>query len=194
MRSARLSPAPPLPIWSCTGSLYADWATGWGWRIDVTVNSIESLIPTGDPLRVRRSSGASAATVDRQGRRLGMQFGPWAAVVSGDSLTQADIDALLARVTFTESVDSFLAYRGSLPLWTIDDSSTSVTGADMRVAVFMGQCQQLAVEPTATGLLSGRLGRSRPRNQSGRAVRPCRRDRDLARKLASVDRPRDRPS
>ncbi|MDQ6910690.1 MAG: hypothetical protein M3Z84_07920, partial [Actinomycetota bacterium] len=76
------------------GSVYAGPAPR-GWAIDVVVGSIHNLVPGGEPIVVRSSSRFSAGLVDRPGHRLGLQFGAWALVASGDSLTDADIDVLV---------------------------------------------------------------------------------------------------
>lgn len=119
------------------GSVYVGPAPH-GWRIDVVVGSIERLVPGGEPIVVPPSSRASAATVDRPGRRLALQFGSWALVASGDSLSDADIDTLLAGVVLAETGDGFLEYRGSLPLWTVDDADARLGGSQAAVSVFLG--------------------------------------------------------
>lgn len=139
------------------GSVSPARAPGLGWRLDVTVDSIERLVPDGEPLPVPSSSGASAARVDREGRRLGIQFGAWAAVVSGDSLTQADIDVLMAGVALGQTPDGFVAYEGSLPLWLIDSPDAYLTGREISVSLFMRDCSLPASRPTATGLAFGRF-------------------------------------
>jgi len=79
------------------GSVYAGPA-GRAWRVDIAIGSIENLVQGGEPIGAPTTSPASAATVDRNGHRLGLQFGPWALVASGDAFTDADIDALLTGV------------------------------------------------------------------------------------------------
>lgn len=119
------------------GAVYAGPAPH-GWRIDVAVGSIERLVPGGEPIVVPPSSQASAATVDRPGRRLALQFGSWALVASGDSLGDADIDTLLTSVGLAETADGFVEYRGSLPLWTVDDALARLGGTQTAVSVFIG--------------------------------------------------------
>lgn len=144
------------------GSVYADRGGSdrppLGWRIDVTLGSIDKLVPRGDPLAVPPASGASAATVDHPGRRLALQFGSWALVASGDSLTDADISTLLTGVDLAETPDGFVEYRGSLPLWTIDDADARLNGPVTSVSLFLGDsCSQVEVpRVTASGLDSYR--------------------------------------
>lgn len=141
------------------GSVYAGPAPH-GWRIDVAVASIERLVPGGEPIVVPPSSRASAAVVDRPGRRLAVQFGSWALVASGDSLADADIDTLLTGVALVENPDGFVEYRGSLPLWPVDDADARLGGTQTAVSVFLGRSGcELTVSPrlTAGGLDSYRL-------------------------------------
>jgi hypothetical protein len=162
----------PAPV-----SSPSDWATGRGWRVDVTLEPGESLFSEGEQLPPP-SSGASAARLDRPGRRLGLQFGPWAVVVSGESLTAAEVDTLLADVSFAPTAEGFLMYRGRLPLWLVDAPSAYVIGKELRVSAFMGGCGAgvYPVRPTGTGLVSWHFEDPAP----GRKVSGlC----DLARKL-----------
>lgn len=119
------------------GSVYAGPAPH-GWRIDVAVGSIEKLVPAGEPLVVPPSSAASAATVDRPSDRLALQFGSWALVASGDSLTDADLDVLLTGIALAETPDGFVEYRGSLPLWPVDDADARLAGTRTAISVFLG--------------------------------------------------------
>lgn len=132
-------------------------SAGRSWRIDVTVDSIERLVAGGDPLPVPPPSVASAARVDREGRRLGIQFGAWAALVSGESLSEADIDVLLAGVALGQTSDGFATYEGSLPLWLIDSPDAYLTGNEVSVSLFMRECSLFTSRPTATALVFGRF-------------------------------------
>ncbi len=148
-----------------SGSIYSDWARGRGWRIDVRVGSVETLVPGGEPLPLPAASGASAATVDRAEQRLGLQFGSWAVVVSGDSLTDVEIDGLLAGVAFAGTPDGFVEYRGPSLLWIADSPNAYLDRGDVAVSVFMRECAARAVQPTATGLIFDRVddpARGRP--------------------------------
>jgi len=129
-----------------------------GWRIDVAVGSVDSPVPGGEPIMAPPSSRISAAIVDRPNRRLALQFGPWALVASGDSLTDADIATLLAGVALAATPDGFVEYRGSLPLWTIDDAFARLGGTQASLSVFLGDDCSLTELPrlTAGGLDSYR--------------------------------------
>lgn len=137
------------------GSIYAGPAPH-GWRIDVAVGSMEKLVPGGEPLVVPPSARAGAGTVDRPGHRLGLQFGSWALVASGDSLTDADLGTLLAGVALAETPDGFLEYRGSLRLWLVDGADARLGGSQTAVSVFLSNLcpPRVAPRPTAGGLES----------------------------------------
>lgn len=135
------------------GSVYAEPGSQHGWRIDVAVGSIEKLVAGGERLPVPPSSQASAARADRPGHRLGLQFGAWAAVVSGDTLTDADINVLLGGVALAEAPDGFVEYRGSLPLWVVDDPDASLNGRNAAVSTFLRECSGRGVRTTPTGLV-----------------------------------------
>ena len=130
-----------------------------GWRIDVSVGSVKSLLPGGEPLVVPPSSRASAAIVDPTSHRLGLQYGSWALVASGESMTDADIDALLTNVVLLETADGFVEYRGSLPLWTVDSPDAGLRSSQAGLSVFIGDNCPLTTAPrrTAQGLDSYRI-------------------------------------
>lgn len=127
-----------------------------GWRIDVAVGAIDELVPGGESIVPPSSPGATAATVDRPGRRLALQFGAWTVVASGETMTDADIQTLLRGVAVAGTPDGFVVYRGNLPLWTIDSPDLSFSGAQTAVSVLSGGCQQPDSFPqqTAGGLES----------------------------------------
>lgn len=146
------------------GSLYADPAARppRGWAIDVAVGSVERLIPGGEPLEMPSLSPASAATIDREtppGHRLGLQFGSWTLVVRGDSITDADINALLTGVALAESPDGFVEYRGPFPLWLADAPEARLGGSQVGVSVFLyDSCPEGSfMRPTPNGLESYRV-------------------------------------
>lgn len=139
------------------GSVYAARGSERGWGIDVTLGSIDSLVPGGELLPVPASSTASSATVDRRGSRLGLQFGPWAVVAAGDRLTEADVDALLGGIALADTPDGFVEYRGSLPLWVADRPDASLSGRAVALSAFVRQCSARAAQPTATGLMVERV-------------------------------------
>lgn len=139
------------------GSLYAPAGGNRGWRIDVVAGSIDTLVPGGEPLSVPSGSGASAAIVDRPGHRLGLQFGSWALVASGDTLTPADIKDRLAGVALTETPDGFVEYRGSLPLWIVDSPDAALTGRSLDVSVFLRDCSSQSPQSLASGLTFERV-------------------------------------
>jgi hypothetical protein len=129
-----------------------------GWRIDVAVGSVDRLLPGAVPLAVPASSRASAAVLDRPGRRLGLQFGPWAMVVSGESLTDADAADLLAGVALVETPDGFVEYRGPFSLWLIDDADVRLGRGQGVVSLFLDDACPVTATPrqTAGGLDSYR--------------------------------------
>lgn len=139
------------------GSVYAGPGSQRGWRIDVAVGSIETLVAGGEPLSVPPSSTASAATVDRPGHRLGLQFGSWAVLASSDTLTDADINVLLTGIALAESPDGFMEYRGSLPLWVVDSPDLSLQGMNVDFSAFLRKCSARTPQPTATGLIAERV-------------------------------------
>lgn len=139
------------------GSVYAGPGGERGWRIDVALGSIESLVVGGEPLPVPASSTAERATVDRPGNRLGLQFGAWALVASGETLTDADAGALLTGVALAETPDGFVEYRGSLPLWVVDSPDASLSGKAGALSVFLRECSARAATPTVAGLIAERV-------------------------------------
>jgi hypothetical protein len=139
------------------GSVYAGLGSQRGWRVDVTVGSIDRLVVGGEPVSVPPSTTASAATVDRLGHRLGLQFGSWAVVVSGDTLTSGDIDALLAGIALAETPDGFVQYAGSLPLWIVDSPDALLSTNTVALSTFMRECSARAARPTETGLIVERV-------------------------------------
>lgn len=138
------------------GSVYAD--AGRGWRVDVSVGSVEKMLPDAERLPVPPTTTATGAVVDRPGSRLGLQFGPWALVASGDSLSDADINTLVEGVALAETAEGFVEYRGSLRLWVVDSPDLVVRGQGGAVSVFLRQCTApLPTSPTAAGLDIARL-------------------------------------
>ncbi len=142
------------------GSVYAKAGENRGWRIDVVPGSIDMLVPGGEPLTVPSGSRSSAAIVDRPGHRLGFQFGSWALVASGDTLTPADIDSLLAGIALIETPDGFVEYRGSLPLWIIGSPDAALTGRSLDVSVFLRNCSSQSPQSLASGLTFERAAAS----------------------------------
>ena len=122
------------------GALYADPAarSHRGWVVDVSIGSVATLVPGGDPLVLPPTSRASAAVVDRAGHRLGLQFGRWTLLVTGDSLTDADVDTLLTGVALVETPDGFVEYRGSLALGVVDAPDARLARGQVGISVFLG--------------------------------------------------------
>lgn len=142
-----------------SGSVYADRSTGRGWRIDVTIGSVASLIPGGEPLPVR-ASRASEARVDRPARRIGLQFGPWAVIASGDALGDPEITTLLDGLGFEETANGFLEYRGTLALWIVDSHDGSIRRGDTAVSVNLrggGRACGRGAQTTSHGLIVVRV-------------------------------------
>lgn len=138
------------------GSVYSE--SGRGWRVDVSVGSVEEMLPGAEDLAVPPLMAATAAVVDRQRGRLGLQFGSWALVASGDSLSDADIDAIVDGVVLAETAEGFVKYRGSLRLGLVDSPDLIVRGQGLAVSVFLRQCPTSApTSPTAAGLDLARL-------------------------------------
>ncbi|CAA9266823.1 MAG: hypothetical protein AVDCRST_MAG76-3128 [uncultured Acidimicrobiales bacterium] len=139
-----------------SAAISADRAAGRGWRIDAAIGSVGSLIPGGERLS-GSASGSSEARVDRSERRLGLQFGSWAVIASGDSLTDPEITTLLSGLAFTETAEGLLRYSGTLPLWIADSPAASVRQRDVAVSVRLGTsggrgCVGRAAGRTANGL------------------------------------------
>ncbi len=142
------------------GSVYAKAGEHRGWGIDVVAGSIDTRVPGGEPLSVPRGSRASRAVVDRSGHRLGLQFGSWALVASGETLTPADIKGLLAGIALAETPDGFVEYRGSLPLWVADSPDAALTGRSLDVSVFLRDCSSQSPQSLASGLIFERAATS----------------------------------
>ncbi len=142
------------------GSVYAEPGIQRGWAIDVVDGPIDKVVPGGKPHSVPATSKASVAKVDRSGHRLGLQFGSWTLVASGDAFTSGDIDRLLAGLALIETPDGFVEYRGSLPLWVVDSPDAVLTGRDVAVSVFLRECSYPAGQSTAAGLSFERIARS----------------------------------
>ncbi len=142
------------------GSVYAEAGDHRGWRIDIVAGSIDTLVPGGEPVSVPSGSRVSAAIVDRPGHRLGLQFGSWAVVASGDTLTPADIKSLLAGIDVIGTPDGFVEYRGSLPLWVVDGPDAALTGRSLDVSVFLRDCSSQSPQPLAGGLTFERVAAS----------------------------------
>jgi len=121
-----------------------------GWAIDVVLGDARALVG-GEPVTSPTPSAASAAWVDRGGKRLGLQFGPWTAILRGDSLTTGEMEFLLRGIDLVTNGDKYPQYRGSLPLWLIDAPDAVIRGRGMSLSVFMRDCTVSASGPTATG-------------------------------------------
>lgn len=121
-----------------------------GWVIDVVVGDARALVG-GEPVTLAAPSSASAAWVDRDAKRLGLQFGPWAAILRGDSLTAGDIDSLVRGVVVVTDADGYPQYRGSLPLWVVDAPDAAIQGRGMSMSVFIRDCTASASGPALTG-------------------------------------------
>lgn len=133
------------------GSVYGDG--GRGWRIDVSAGSVEEMLPGAEHLPLPPTTSATVVVVDQPGRRLGLQFGPWALVASGDSLNDADIDTLVEGVALGETTEGFVEYRGSLPLWVVDSPDLVMRGQRVAVSVFLRECTAHSpTSSTAAGL------------------------------------------
>lgn len=131
---------------------------GTGWRIDVTMGSVEDLLPGAEHFAVPDSAAASAVVVDRPGRRLGLQFGSWALVASGDSLSDDDVDTLVSGLALTQTAEGFVEYRGSLRLWVVDSPDLVMRGEGVAVSVFLRQCTApVPASQTAGGLAMARV-------------------------------------
>lgn len=131
------------------GSVYV--APDRGWRLDVATGSIGLLVPGGERLPVPPTSAASGATADRAARRLGLQFGRWAVVASGDTLTDADIDLLLNGLAFAQTPDGFPEYRGSLPLYIVDSPDITIRAKNLTVQAFLRDCSARLPRPAPAG-------------------------------------------
>jgi hypothetical protein len=121
-----------------------------GWAIDVVLGDARALVG-GEPVTSSAPSSASAAWVDRDARRLGLQFGPWTAILRGDSLTAGDIESLVRGIDLVTNGDGYPQYRGSLPLWIVDAPDAAIRGRGMSLSVFMRGCTASASGPTVTG-------------------------------------------
>lgn len=108
------------------------------WAIDVSRGSVNDIVSEGRHVALPRSSHASVAVVDGSGRRLAVQFGAWALVASGDSMTDVDIDTLLADVSLVERPDGYVEYRGTLALWAVDRPDVTIGDDRNQVAVILG--------------------------------------------------------
>ena len=146
-----------------TGSLYAagslDQVTPetTGWRIDVAEATLDEVVPGGEPIDVPDGSAVDAAHVDHADRRLGLQFGSWVAMLSGDRLTDADIDRLIDEVVINGTSDGSPIYEGTLPLWVLDGPEVRLSGDDTSISVFMRSCSKPSGSTTATGLTVSRI-------------------------------------
>jgi hypothetical protein len=89
--------------------------------------------------------------VDRDGKRLGLQFGPWTAILSGDSLTAGDVESLVRGIDLVTDGDGYPRYRGSLPLWIVDAPDAAIRGRGMSLSVFMRTCTTSPSGATGTG-------------------------------------------
>lgn len=138
----------------------ADDGPPHGWRIDGSLGSVETVLPGAEPVALPPSSRASLAAVDRAGHRLGVQFGAWTLVATGDSLTDSDIDTLLTRVALVETPDGFVQYQGSLPLWVVDGPQAHVDDSHLYLSLFLDDAcgrGSEAMPPTVGGLSAGRM-------------------------------------
>jgi len=156
------------------GSVSVDPTRGRAWRIEVSIGSVADLIPDGEPLPVATSS-ASAALVDRPGHRLGLQFGAWAFVASGDSLTEPEITTLLDSITFAETPEGFVEYRGTLPLWVVDSPDATITRGGVSLSLTLpkgpgGGCLPQMAARTASGYAFERIDKL---SRSGPEIRLC---------------------
>jgi hypothetical protein len=133
------------------GSVYVEPGSERGWRLDVTFDSIGSLMVGAQPLSVPPSSTVSAALLDRATRRLGFQFGSWAVIASGDTLTDADIDLLLTGMAFVGTPDGFGEYRGSLPLSIVDGPVATLSANGVELSALVRDCRPLG-KPTKPGM------------------------------------------
>jgi len=121
-----------------------------GWAIDVVIGDARALVG-GEPVPLPAPSSASAAWVDRNARQLGLQFGPWTAILRGDSLTAGDIESLVRGIDLAPDGDGYPQYRGSLPLWLPDAPSAAIRGRGTSLAVFIRDCTASAPGPAVTG-------------------------------------------
>jgi hypothetical protein len=121
-----------------------------GWEIDVVLGDARTLVG-GEPVTSAAPSPASAAWVDRGAKRLGLQFGPWTAILRGDSLTGDDIESLVRGIDLVTDRDGYPQYRGSLPLWVVDAPDAAIQGRGMSLSVFMRDCTASASGATVTG-------------------------------------------
>lgn len=137
------------------GSLYAadsldDITTDTaGWRIDAHQAALEAFLPDGEPIELPTASTADAAVLDQADRRLGVQFGSWVVVASGDTL---DTDLLLSGIDVTATPDGFLEYQGALTLWTVDARDLRLHHDDTTLSVFLRSCSSPSDESTPAGL------------------------------------------
>ena len=121
-----------------------------GWAIDVVLGNARALVG-GEPVTLPAPSSASAAWVDRDAKRLGLQFGAWTAILRGDSLTAGDIESLVRGIDLVTNGDGYPQYRGSLPLWVVDAPDAAIRGRGMSLSVFMRDCTASASGSTVTG-------------------------------------------
>lgn len=80
-------------------------------------------------------------------------------MVSGDSVTDEDINALLTRVTLVEFPDGFVEYRGPFRLWLADAPEARLGDSQVGVSVFLYDSCSVGVSfmrPTRNGLESYR--------------------------------------
>jgi hypothetical protein len=110
------------------GSLYAAAsldqveATTPAWRLDVRRGALDQELPDGRPLDLPDSAPADSARLQSE-TGLGLAFGPWVALLSGDSLTAGEADQLVDAVELTETRNGDVEYTGRLVLWQVDSPS-----------------------------------------------------------------------
>lgn len=142
------------------GSVYAERIGGRGWPIYVVPGSVDELGAGGEPVSLPDSSPAAAARLDREERRLWLQFGSWVALISLELDDHAEVEFLVDGIELAETTDGFIEYRGSLPLWVVDSPNAHLRGGDLGsgilgggpVSVFFRECSEPSSETSPAGL------------------------------------------
>lgn len=144
------------------GSLYAaasldqvDTTTS-GWRLEVRRGALDQELPDGQPLDLPDSAPADSARLQPD-TGLGLAFGPWVALLSGDSLTAEEVDQLVDAVKLTETRNGDVEYTGPLVLWQVESPGLQLTGPTTAVSVFLRDCSDPATAHTPNGLAIARI-------------------------------------
>lgn len=123
-----------------------------GWRLDVRAGDLDQILPDARMLELPADSSAREARLQAADSMLGLQFGRWVAIVSGDILTDEHTALLVDGIELSETPDGDVLYTGRLPLWQVDSPELRLGGDDTAISIFFRGCSDPGTTETDSGL------------------------------------------